>query len=411
MRIVPYLAAWLIALTGIATAQSVGVTSAVNQSAVGIPPSQKPKTIFMGEQIIHNEKITTDSKGLLQILLADGTSFTVGPNSSMSIDSFVYDPDAGSAKVVATLGKGVFRFIGGKSSKSPDGVTLNTPVGTVGVRGGISNLDFSGATAYHVDMIYGDGITLKDGTQIIGNIYHSGYSIVIGTDGKTSVVKTPPGWAEQFQTLMAGQGDGDSNTSKQVADNVSKGDSGKPPGSPPGTSGGGTTPPPTGPNSTDTSKVALVGPSTWNQIDNSTLKGAGATYNGSYSATLSVTTPGHHGPATTTSSIDNAGFALDYSFATRNGVAKFDLPVPLFGHSSLDVPVYADDHDGAGVATFSNKLIVGNSHTIFGSSSTISGGFLNTDGQVATGVAGTFDSTQHLLGIQADLNGAFAGTR
>src|ERR1700712_4610580 len=100
MRIVLYLAAWLIAFTGIAAAQSVGVTSAVNQSAVGLPPSQKPKTIFMGDQIIHNEKITTDSKGLLQILLADGTSFTVGPNSSMSIDSFVYDPDAGSAKIV-----------------------------------------------------------------------------------------------------------------------------------------------------------------------------------------------------------------------------------------------------------------------------------------------------------------------
>ena len=83
-------------------------------------------------------------------------------------------------------------FIGGKSSKSPDGVTLNTPVGTVGVRGGISNLDFTGATAYHIDMVYGDGVTLKDGTRIIGDLYHSGYSIVIGADGKVGVEKTPP---------------------------------------------------------------------------------------------------------------------------------------------------------------------------------------------------------------------------
>ena len=401
MRIVPYLAAWLIAFTGIAAAQSVGVTSAVNQSAVGLPPSQMPKTIFMGDQIIHNEKITTDSKGLLQILLADGTSFTVGPNSSMSIDSFVYDPDAGSAKIVASLGKGVFRFIGGKSSKSPDGVTLNTPVGTVGVRGGISNLDFSGATAYHVDMIYGDGITLKDGTQIIGNIYHSGYSIVIGTNGKVSVEKTPPGWAQQFQTLMAGQGGGDSDTSKQVADNVNKGGGDKPPGSPPGTPGD-TTPPSTDLGAPDTKKVALGGTTTWKQIDNSTLKGVGATYNGLYSATLTV---GRH-----SSDIDNARFTLAYDFSTRDGVASFGLPVPLFGKSSVNIDVYADDHTGLGAATFSNKLITGNSHN--GTSNTINGAFINSDSSVAQSVAGTFDSSLTLGGSKLyDLNGAFAGTR
>src|ERR1700712_1140958 len=114
-----------------AAAQSVGVASAVNQSALGTAPGAKPRSMTLGDNIIHNQKIETNGKGLLQILLADGTSFTVGPNSSMSIDSFVYDPDAGTAKVAATLGKGAFRFIGGKTSKSPDGVELNTPVGTV----------------------------------------------------------------------------------------------------------------------------------------------------------------------------------------------------------------------------------------------------------------------------------------
>ena len=129
---------------GAALGQSVGVTAAVNQNAIGTPPSDKPRTMVLGEQVIHDEKIVTDGKGLLQILLADGTSFTVGPNSSMAIDSFVYDPNAGTAKVVATLGKGVFRFIGGRTSKTTDGAVLNTPVGTVGIRGGISDLDFSG---------------------------------------------------------------------------------------------------------------------------------------------------------------------------------------------------------------------------------------------------------------------------
>lgn len=410
MRVAPYIAAWLIAFTGFAAAQTVGVTSAVNQSAVGLAPAAKAKTIYLGEEIIHNEKITTDSKGLLQILLADGTSFTVGPNSSMSIDSFVYDPDAGSAKVVASLGKGVFRFIGGKSSKSPDGVTLNTPVGTVGVRGGISNLDFSGATAYHVDMIYGDGITLKDGTKIIGDIYHSGYSIVIGTDGKTSVVQTPPEWAAQFQTLMAGQGGGSSDTSKQVADNVKKSDQGSSPGSSPGNGG---TPSTAAGNIADDAKLSLL--ATWAQIDNSELAGVTARYDGKYSADVSYQSDEHRDLSEIPTSISNAPFRLVYSFGPRTGTAYFGEvnTDDIESDPALAMPVTADSLTGSGLATFSHAgtfdpIGVGSG------TGTLSGTFLNTSGGIGRGVAGSFDAqitggedgTYHMTGA---FSGDYAG--
>src|SRR6185437_12405748 len=179
-----------------ALAQSVGVAAAVNQSALGTPPGTKTRTLSLGDKVIHNEKIATNGKGLLQILLADGTSFTVGPNSNMTIDSFVYDPDADTAKVVATFGKGVFRFIGGRTSKTPDGAVLNTPVGTVGIRGGIGDFDFSGrhGTPPHIDMLFGDWITLRRGGQLLGRLYEPGYSLVLGGNG-FSIIPTPPGWA------------------------------------------------------------------------------------------------------------------------------------------------------------------------------------------------------------------------
>ena len=68
-------------------------------------------------------------EGLVQILLRDGSTFTVGANSDLVIDEFVYDPQAGSGKLVASFGKGVARFVGGKLSKKPGGVTVKTPVG------------------------------------------------------------------------------------------------------------------------------------------------------------------------------------------------------------------------------------------------------------------------------------------
>ena len=265
----------VLAMSTGALAQSVGVASAVNQSAVGLAPGKAAKTVYLGDEIIHNQKITTNGKGLLQILLVDGTSFTVGPNSSLTINSFVYDPDKGTAKVVASIGTGVFRFIGGATSKTPDGATINTPVGTVGILGGISNLDFSGAVAYHIDMVYGDSITLKDGTKIVGDLNHSGYSIVIGANGKINVEKTPPEWSQLFQAALTGNGKGGNVTGGQVKSNLG------------GTNNTNTND--NSDNSTPGETQIASNPSpipTWAEIDNAGNVSSTATYNGKYSATV-----------------------------------------------------------------------------------------------------------------------------
>lgn len=192
---------------GTAPAEPVGVTAAVNQAAHGTPPKRQIRTISLGDAIIHDELIETDANGLLQILLADGTTFTVGPSSSLKIDSFVYDRDAGTAKIAATLGKGVFRFIGGQASKTPGGVTLDTPVGTVGIRGAIAGLDFSGKdkSSFRVDMLYGKEITLKTKDGKKKRIYKQGYSILFDKEKKAFIKKTLEKQIALFEKLMSGK--------------------------------------------------------------------------------------------------------------------------------------------------------------------------------------------------------------
>ena len=73
------------------SATKVGVAAAVNLDAKSTR-SGATKIISLGQNVIHNEKISTDAEGLVQILLVDGTTFTVGPNSQLTIDEFVYDP-------------------------------------------------------------------------------------------------------------------------------------------------------------------------------------------------------------------------------------------------------------------------------------------------------------------------------
>ncbi|BDA83458.1 hypothetical protein Sa4125_10000 [Aureimonas sp. SA4125] len=214
MRIQPRLALGLCLLPALvvpATGQTVGVTAAVNQSARSILPNAPIRTIALGDDVIHNERIETDRVGLLQILLADGTTFTVGPNSALSIDRFVYDPQAGTAQIAATLTKGVFRFIGGKTSKTPGGVSLGTPVGTIGIRGAVVDISLaeqSGGQPTHIDMIFGNDVTLMAPDGQTSRIYEPGYSIVIGTSaGGTqtqTVQKTPPGFSSAIQQTLSG---------------------------------------------------------------------------------------------------------------------------------------------------------------------------------------------------------------
>jgi hypothetical protein len=72
-----------------------------------------------------------DSEG--QFNLADNTKLTLGPNASIVLDKFVYDPDKSTGRISLNFVKGAFRFITGESNK--DAYKIITPVVSLGVRG------------------------------------------------------------------------------------------------------------------------------------------------------------------------------------------------------------------------------------------------------------------------------------
>ena len=83
--------------------------------------------VFMGDEIVANPN------GLAQIKFIDNTRIVIGPNSRLTIDTFIFNPDNTAKKVTVTAIKGTFRFISGNS---PDGAyTIRTPSMVIGVRG------------------------------------------------------------------------------------------------------------------------------------------------------------------------------------------------------------------------------------------------------------------------------------
>src|SRR5439155_11111305 len=106
------------------------------------------------------EHITTTANGQTQLLFLDESSMSIGPNSDLTIDQFVYDPRSGTGKLAMSATRGLLRYVGGKLSKQDEAVTLRTSTATLAVRGGafIVNVQPGGRT--DAAFIYGKGLTI-----------------------------------------------------------------------------------------------------------------------------------------------------------------------------------------------------------------------------------------------------------
>src|SRR5260221_7564628 len=121
--------------------QRVGVSSAVNPDATGTPPGGTTRRLVIGQAVVFNERISTGQDGQTQLLFLDESAMSIGPSSDLTIDQFVYDPNAGTGKLAISVTRGVMSFVGGKLSKQEDAVTLRSPVTTIAIRGGVFLFD------------------------------------------------------------------------------------------------------------------------------------------------------------------------------------------------------------------------------------------------------------------------------
>jgi hypothetical protein len=134
----------VLALSAGANADTVGTAGAVNTATSGTPPGAPTRVIEIGTQVVANEKIQTTGTGSVQVLFIDKTTLNVGPNSTLVIDRFVFNPATTRGELALSLGKGVVRVVGGIATHS-EGATIRTPVAAIGLRGGIAIISHSSA--------------------------------------------------------------------------------------------------------------------------------------------------------------------------------------------------------------------------------------------------------------------------
>lgn len=111
---------------------SIGNTRVVVRTVIGTFEGDL-RVLALEDDVYHNELIETEEESATKLTFLDETTLTLGPQSSVVLDRFVFDPDPTKGSLVMTATKGIFRFASGKLPKNA--YRLHTPAATIGIRG------------------------------------------------------------------------------------------------------------------------------------------------------------------------------------------------------------------------------------------------------------------------------------
>ena len=167
--------------------QLVGIVGAISGTV-----KTETRELKTGDKIYLNETIVAGAGSGTQILLLDQSTFTIGEDSEVVMDTFIFDPATNDGKIVASVKQGSLKVISGLiSKKNPDSLTVEVPEGTLGSRGTeFQTIVSSGRTD---TLLIGPGknntLGMRPGAVLVGNNFGSTlldnpYSITSMSKGK-----------------------------------------------------------------------------------------------------------------------------------------------------------------------------------------------------------------------------------
>ena len=126
-------------ICGFASNQSVaqdaiGTVSRI-QGEASATRSGATRALSLNASVFRNEILSTAETARLEVTFSDSTQLTLGERARLTLDTYVFDPAAGSGTIKFGLA-GAFRFVSGQLTKlASSDVSVTTPVAIVGIRG------------------------------------------------------------------------------------------------------------------------------------------------------------------------------------------------------------------------------------------------------------------------------------
>ncbi len=121
---------------------NIGIASYVRNDVNGVLPN-RTALINVGESIVRDEIVKTTPDSAAKVVFTDNTNLSIGPNSVVKLDKFVFSGDSSYQKATINLAKGALRFATGSSDKHA--YEIKSPVATIGVRGTIFEFSYTGS--------------------------------------------------------------------------------------------------------------------------------------------------------------------------------------------------------------------------------------------------------------------------
>ena len=96
--------------------EAIGKATSVRPQADGIRPGNT-RSLSGGADVYSQETVRTGTSGQADLRFRDNSNLSVGPQSSVRLDKFVYDPNRSAGAVAVQATRGSFRFVTGSQGK------------------------------------------------------------------------------------------------------------------------------------------------------------------------------------------------------------------------------------------------------------------------------------------------------
>jgi hypothetical protein len=118
----------------VASANDVGQIK-TSKGAVHIERAGQKLPAAVGARIQQSDTVVTGSDGSVGITFVDNSLLSAGPNSSLAIERYAFDPTTHAGAFDSRLSRGTLAVVSGKIARqTPGAMTVKTPSAILGVR-------------------------------------------------------------------------------------------------------------------------------------------------------------------------------------------------------------------------------------------------------------------------------------
>lgn len=109
--------------------KNVTGTATIGRGEQNIPAAE-------GVKIHAKDILETGPKGSMGVIFRDDSTLSMGPDTRIIIDDFLFSPGTGKLSFVSKISKGTAAYLSGKIGKlSPGATRVETPLAVLGIRG------------------------------------------------------------------------------------------------------------------------------------------------------------------------------------------------------------------------------------------------------------------------------------